>query len=138
MIEGWYNELYYVLFNEEEISSVSQRYGIAEWLPGFEVLGLQGWDDFVVRDQAGRHFTVPTVPIDPKHLIPCNALPLRVELRPDVRFAGKIKWYIKPLVFGGDPRLSENLTWVDPDEHAQLVQWWNQRYRVIKTDLNGR
>jgi hypothetical protein len=50
--------------------------------------------------------------------------PLGMNLRfPDFRYSGKIKWYIKPIVFDGDPNPGENLTWVNHEKHAQLVRW---------------
>jgi hypothetical protein len=47
----------------------------------------------------------------------------------DSRFTGRIKWYIKPVVFGGDPNPGENVTWVTHEQHAELVAWWNRKYR---------
>jgi hypothetical protein len=58
--------------------------------------------------------------------------PGRVILERDDRFAGKIKWYVTPLVFGGDPKIGDNLVWVSHEEHAQLVRWWNEQYRALK------
>jgi hypothetical protein len=52
-------------------------------------------------------------------------------LQPDGRFAGKIKWYLKPIAFGGNASVGENLVWVSHDEHAQLVKWWNDKYRSM-------
>jgi hypothetical protein len=54
MREGWYGEEYLVLFDASEVSEASVRYDIASSLPGYEVLGLRGWDDLIVRDTAGR------------------------------------------------------------------------------------
>jgi hypothetical protein len=51
-------------------------------------------------------------------------------LLPDVRFTGRIKWYTKPIVFGGDPGPGENLSWVDHELHARLVQYWNREYHA--------
>jgi len=49
-----------------------------------------------------------------------------------VTVIGKIKWYIKPVLFGGEPELSDNIKWVELDQHAQLVRFWNQKYREIR------
>jgi len=54
-------------------------------------------------------------------------------LNPDARFSGKIKWYVKPIVFGGDAGVGENLVWVSHEEHAQLVKFWNDKYRTLKS-----
>jgi hypothetical protein len=45
----------------------------------------------------------------------------------------KIKWYVKPVVFGGDPQLGTNVVWVSRDEHVKLVKYWNGLYRSIKS-----
>jgi hypothetical protein len=34
-------------------------------------------------------------------------------------------------VFGGDPTLGDNVTWVTLTQHTELVQWWNQKYREL-------
>jgi hypothetical protein len=129
MKEGWAGDVYLILFDESEVANFSELYGFSEMLPDCQVLGLWGWDDLIVRDSEERIFSVPTVPLDRHHLSPF-ALPGRIDdLHPDARFRGKIKWYVKPVVFGGDPGLAENLTWISLDEHARLVRWWNNRYR---------
>jgi hypothetical protein len=43
-----------------------------------------------------------------------------------------VKWYTKPVVFGGDPLDQENTIWVTLEEHVQLVKWWNDRYQELK------
>lgn len=53
-------------------------------------------------------------------------------LVPDNRFEGKIKWYVKPMVLGGDPMLGENVVWVSHEEHAQLATYWNELYGPVK------
>jgi len=53
-------------------------------------------------------------------------------LKSDPRFAGKINWCVQPVVFGGNPRLGENIIWVDHSRHSQLVLFWNRKYRELK------
>ena len=74
MVEGWQQNDYLILFDEEESSLASIRYGLAQALPGFNIVGLRGWDDFIVRDQDGNTFTVPTVPCDADGLKPYRIL----------------------------------------------------------------
>ncbi len=131
MSEGWYGDDYFVLFPEDERISASERYGIADTLPGYTVLGLRGWDDLIVQDANGCSFTVPVVPLDVKYLSPCE-VPASASLEPDSRFTGKIRWYIKPLVFGGDSRAEGNITWINHQLHAELVVWWNDKYQKLK------
>jgi hypothetical protein len=128
MNEGWVVEEYLILSAESELAAMSERYAFSQMLPGFQLLGLRGWDDFIVRDSAGRTYSIPTVPPDLKHLSPFEIPELPNDLQPDARFRGKVKWYVKPIGFGGDPALEENIKWVSLEEHAQLVRWWNDLY----------
>lgn len=133
MKEGWFGEDYLVLFTDEEIRLASERYGISAVLPGYQIIGLRGWDDFIVQRPNGEVFTVPTVPCDAGLLRPFH-LPLPgFELRSDQRFNGMLKWYVQPVAFGGDPAPGQNLRWITHDEHAELVRWWNSRYRDIRS-----
>lgn len=129
MEEGWYGDDYLILFGEEEATAASGRYSIDEFLPGHRVVGLRGWDDFILQDASGKTFCVPTVPAIEKYLAPYD-IPTEA-LTADARFLGKIKWYINPVVFGGDPRIGKNVTWLNHDQHAQIVKWWNDQYRKL-------
>lgn len=64
MIEGWAGDDYLMLFSTDEAKAASERYGIADLLPGYRIIGLRGWDNFIVADQTGGTFTLPTVPCD--------------------------------------------------------------------------
>ena len=131
MREGWIGDAYMILFERTETSEASKGYGISDSLPGYEVIGLRGWDDLIVRDTEGYMFTVPTVPLDAKHLSPFQMPNEQLQLQADERLLGRIKWYVKPVVFGGDPSPGKNLVWVDHIEHARLVRYWNNQYRSI-------
>jgi hypothetical protein len=131
MREGWCGEDYLVLFDGREVPQASLRYDIARLLPGYEVLGLCGWDDLIVRDAAGAVFTVPTVPLAPTHLETFELPKSDTHLAHDTRFTGRIKWYLQPLAFGGDSNVGENLIWVDHDQHSGLVRWWNDKNRGL-------
>jgi hypothetical protein len=64
MIQGWHNEDYLILFEEQlESISMTARYGAKTFLPGYTLDGLKGWDDFIVHDTAHNFYTVPTVPV---------------------------------------------------------------------------
>lgn len=131
MTEGWFNEHYLILFSDEEIEEASKKYGIAHSLPGFKVIGLRGWDDFLVCDAMGNTYSVPTVPVDQQHLKEAT-VPENSSLETDSRLQQKIEWYPKPLIFGGDANESANITWVSHEQHAGLVVWWNNQYRALK------
>jgi len=131
MIEGWHNDLYVVIFEGAEITAASLRYDVEKYLPSYDVVGIIGWDDLVVRDKAGVDFTVPAVPISLEETKILGLSVEEVNLSPDSRAKGKIKWYIKPIVFGGDPNVGENMMWVTHDQHGQLVRWWNHMYRSV-------
>jgi hypothetical protein len=136
MQEGWLNDDYLILFEDEhEAEAAADRYALASTLPGFRLIGLRGWDEFLVVDKNGDVFSVPTVPLDRNDLAPFQMPSDAVILERDDRFVGKIKWYVKPVVFGGDPRIGDNLVWVSHEEHAQLVRWWNEQYRALKSPV---
>src|SRR5882757_863568 len=121
MREGWHGEDYLVLFDESELVAASERYDVSRLLPGFMVLGLRSWDDFIVRNAIGENYSVPTLPVDPQCLSAFSVPGHGTVLQPDGRFAREIKRYLKPIVFGGDAGVGENLVWVSHDEYAQLV-----------------
>lgn len=85
MREGWYGDNYLILFDESEVPSASERYAISTSLPGYQVLGLSGWDDFIVRSAAGQTYSVPTVPVDERYLTPFH-VPDEPSVTP-IRFA---------------------------------------------------
>ena len=96
MIEGWRGDDYLILFDEAEMAAASDRYEISQHLPGYHVIGLRGWDDFILRDSQGQTYSVPTVPmptapIDTKYLS-LFPLPEATSITPDLRFTGRIKW----------------------------------------------
>jgi hypothetical protein len=130
MTEGWNGDDYIILFAESERATVENRYAFSTLLPGFRLLGLRGWDDFIVQDAVGCTYSIPTVPLDVQYLAPYAAHELEANLSPDSRFVGKIKWYVQPLAFGGDPELEANLSWVSHEQHCRLVKWWNDQYRL--------
>jgi hypothetical protein len=131
MREGWHNEDYLVLLSDQESSDGSRGYEIQRYLPGYQIVGLRGWDDFIVRDASGGIFTVPTVPMDPQYLAAWTPPPDSALLEADSRFTGKIKWYTKPIVFGGDPGDPSNTLWISHELHVELVTWWNVLYRDV-------
>jgi hypothetical protein len=133
VIEGWYGSDHLILFNQAEIASASHRYAVSQFLPGYKVIGLRGWDDFILEDSIGARYCVPTVPAVAEHLSPYALPSARATLSTDDRFQGKIKWYVKPLVFGGDPESASNVIWVTHDQHAELVKYWNGVYRSLKS-----
>jgi hypothetical protein len=62
---------------------------------------------------------------DFQHSVDCAAL------KPDERLRGKVKWYVKPVVFGGDPNPGENMTWISLEDHVQAVKYWNEMYSHV-------
>jgi hypothetical protein len=128
MQEGWLGDDYLILFAESEVKTASIRYSISEFLPGYVVVGLRSWDDLIVKDSAGKSFSVPAVPMSSDYLAAFFFPPIR-NMQADDRFRGKVKWYLKPPVFGGNPKSEDNITWVDHQSHGELVNWWNRLYR---------
>lgn len=132
MLEGWQGDDYLILFDEAESTDLSAKYDVGKYLADYVIVGLKGWDDFIVRGPDNQLATVPTLPIGSKFLAPLRTPIDRRKIQPDKRFRGKVKWYTQPLVFGGDPLAKENTIWVSLDQHVQLVKWWNDRYQQMK------
>jgi hypothetical protein len=132
MTEGWHDDEYLVRFSEDEVEPVTERYGPKHFINGFRIVGLRGWDDFILQDTKGKSFTMPTVPIAIEYLKPFMLVIDSSKVRPDSRFTGKVKRYAKPPIFGGDPQAKENMTWIDFQRHADAVQWWNQKNLEVK------
>lgn len=128
MIEGWHNDDYLLLF-EEAAARMTELYGVREYLPGYTAVGLRGWDDFILADAQSRSFILPTVPLELKYLEPFSTAIDRAAIQPDARFTGKVKWYVKPILFGGDPAAKDNMAWISFEQHAELVRWWSKLYR---------
>jgi len=132
MTEGWLQDEYLVLFDEQEIKEMTERYGVARFVTGYEGLGLRGWDDFILRDKEGNLFKLPTLPLSLEYLEPFSMVIEQNKIERDERFSGKVKWYVQPLIFGGDPQSEENMQWINFEQHAGAVQWWNQKYLEVK------
>jgi hypothetical protein len=133
MIQGWHNDDYLILFDEQsEAITMSERYTVASSLPGYTLAGLKSWDDFILRDAKNQFFTVPTVPLDAQYIQPFDLDIDLPKLRADERFKDKIRWFVKPLVFGGDAQADSNTTWMTVDQHVEVVKWWNQLYRDLQ------
>jgi len=129
MKEGWSSDGdYFILFEEGEQSETAERYQLPDLLPGFELLGLRGWEEFLVRGVDGQIFAVPVVPIAAAQLVPAELPPENSALEADPGLVGRIKWHINPLIFGGDPTSDANVSWVSHQQHCELVRWWNAQY----------
>jgi hypothetical protein len=136
MREGWVGDDYLILFEGDEVETATAKYSFSELLPGYRLLGLRGWDDFIVDDNAGHLSTVPTVPLSTAYRAQFELPGVDQVWRVDPQLRGKIKWYVKPLIFGGDPSSHQNLAWVSHDEHAELVRYWNKMYRSMNANSN--
>ena len=127
--EGWCNDNYWSLCEDQkEAEQLTATYGLAEYLPGYFIVGLIGWDDFILCDRKGQYFLVPTVPLERGTPAPFSFPLASLRLESDERFTGKIKWYVMPIRFGGDPSAEENIAWLTQDEHVQAVRWWSRFY----------
>jgi hypothetical protein len=98
MREGWCNDDYWSLCEDQkEAEQLTAIYGLADYLPGYFIVGLKGWDDFILCDREGEHFVVPTLPLERGSLAPFRFPAESLRLEPDDRFTKKIKWYVKPI-----------------------------------------
>jgi len=129
MREGWHNKDYWSLCEDQkEAERLTAAYGLAEYVPGYFIVGLKGWDDFILANPAGQYFLVPTFPLEQANLAPFHFPTESLRLESDDGFTKKIKWYVKPIRFGGDPNSKENIAWLSQDEHVQAVRYWNKFY----------
>jgi len=104
MKDGRHNDEHFILFeSQEEARAATARYSLSDFLPGFFVVGLKGWDDFILCDTHRRYFTVPTVPLSKEELQLYSFPAEKLKLEADSRFENQIKWYITPIIFGGSP-----------------------------------
>jgi hypothetical protein len=129
MKEGWHNDEYFIIFDRDESTQLTTAYGLPAFLPGYKLLALRSWDDLVILSPSDEVFTCPSVHAVNKYFEPFDMPVLPTELKADKRYAGRVKWYITPIVFGGDPQLVANTIWVSIEKHAELVKWWNEMYR---------
>jgi len=92
MIEGWSGDDYFIVFeNEDESHQFSAAYDLATYLPGFRLVGLKSWDDFIVISPVGDSFLCPTLPIEKKYFEPLDLGALPTTYSADAKLAGKIK-----------------------------------------------
>jgi hypothetical protein len=131
MKEGWIHDDYLILFEDNEQADITNRYKLDKYLPGHRITAILGWDDFIVTNPAGEQWRVPTVPLVQKYLEKHELAYQSEQLEPDDRYAGKMKWYVQPIVFGGDAVTDENMVWIDIKKHQELVIWWNEKYRQV-------
>jgi hypothetical protein len=129
MHEGWKGDDHLIIFEEPEIVELTRKYDLSQYVNGYQIVGIKGWDDFILRNSDGQLFTIPTVPLDLKYLAQSNIVLDVHGLIPDERFKGKIKWYTKPVVFGGSPSSKDNIIWITLEQHIQIVKWWNKLYK---------
>lgn len=132
MIQGWHDENYINLFDASESQQLGRLYALSDSFADYQLTGLVGWDDFILCDGRGRLFRVPTVPAVVENMKPLGFEIDFSKVVSDTRFTNLVKWYVKPIVFGGDPELGENVVWITLDQHAELVRWWNTKYFEMK------
>jgi hypothetical protein len=133
MKDGWYNDEFFALYeSKEEAERATARYRLSDYLPGFLIVGLKFWDDFILCDSEGRYHTVPTVPLVREEMRAYSFPAESLKLRADAKLSGKIKWYIQPIVFSGSPSKAENMAWISHDQHAEAVVYWNKMYHDLK------
>ena len=129
MKEGWHGDDYWILCEDQQESlRLTALYGVTAYLPDHFIIGLKSWDDFILCDRAGHYFTIPTVPVDPERLSPFSFSAETLRLQTDGAHEGKMRWFVKPICFGGDSLAPDNVRWLSLDEHVQIVKWWNQLY----------
>ena len=100
MREGWLDDEYLILF-EERSASFEKDYGFSYLLPGFRLIGIHGWDEFLVEDKGRNLFTVPTVPLLRKHLAPFKFEKSLETSSPMIRFVERLSGMSRRLFLAG-------------------------------------
>ena len=129
MTEGWLNFDYVILFSLSERIVYSRKYKIGNFLPGFTLAGIYDWNYFLVTDFEGKMYSLPSLPLDIKSIKEFS-LPEKYTLETDQRYLGKVRWYLKPEIAGGNPKDGKNLVWISLELHADLVAWWNEKLSI--------
>ena len=136
MIEGWHDKDDYVILYEEQLEAPAD--GGSLWdcgalSPGFHTSGIK------LAGTTSYYETLPGNYAAPRSCWSVREYlqPLGFQLDPsriqsDARFTNRIKWYITPLVLGGDPSSEKNMTWLSLEQHVEAVKWWNETYRKMK------
>ena len=133
MIQGWNNSNYlYLIESQTESLNLANKYKINGILSEYQFYGILNWDEFILKDGSSQYFKIPTVPFVANFLKPIPDFEPNVNLSPDPKLFNLIRWHVKPVVFGGDPVSETNISWVDFDQHIDLVIWWNEQYRHHK------
>lgn len=132
MIQGWHDDEYLNLFDEAESQQMARLYALSYSFADFQIVGLIGWDDFILCDGQGLLFRVPTIPAVVEEMKPLALVIDPSRVVPDVRFTNRVMWYVQPIVFGGNPEKGDNMTWITLEQHAELVRWWNAKYIEMK------
>ena len=131
MKQGWSGDDYLIVFDAAESERMTEAYGIRDFLPDATIIAIHGWDDFIIRNAKGQLFQVPTLPLDTLHMTAFRRKLNIANLVADSRFTDKVKWYVNPIVFGGDPEIGDNIIWIDLETHQELVRWWNRKYADV-------
>lgn len=133
MISGWHNNEYLILFEEQiEANAMTERYGVSERIPDHTLIGIRGWNDFILMSPEGSLMVAPTVPLRKEELERWDFKIDLSKIKSETEIGDKIKWLVTPLVFGGSPTDNENISWISIDQHIELVNWWNSKYDEIK------
>lgn len=131
MNSGWNDEIFYNLFEDNEIKMFNQKYILTNKPNEYKIIGLYFWDDFIVS-KGQELVKIPTIPFDLKYEEKIEINLENIHLDNDKKINNYIKWYNKPLIFGGSPELDDNIQWINIEHHIELVNFWNKKYREIK------
>ena len=135
-IEGWIDDEYFSMFSEQFAKAFSLQCHFAHFLPGMSLVGLRSWDEFIAVGDGNKVYAVPTVLLSVTYAQPFT-MPDISRLEPDRRYTGRVKWYVKPLLFGGRADEPSNVTWISYEEHAELVAYWNAMLANLSHPKDG-
>jgi hypothetical protein len=141
--EGFVGGSYFRAYPVERLPALHQAFGVAELVPELRIFGSNGGGEAFgfILGGAPRFVQLPFIPMVLEYAYELGSTlnellaALRGEsaddLRPDPQMVGMEVHAIHPVVFGGDPVTPANKMAVTTETYAQLVVWWNRKYREV-------
>lgn len=147
--EGFMGDSYFRLYPVEKLPTLNQAYRTEEFAPGLIVFGSNGGGEAYAFDIRTTPHTIVKIPFIPMtyeymELYSPNFTDFLTSLThegdEDVSasthsinpsLVGKEIHEIQPIVFGGNATDPNNKAYLEPEQYAEYVVWWNRLYREV-------
>lgn len=137
--EGWLGNDYVRIYAVADRARVSELYSFQTSLPGYEPWGSWGLDALCLGPDR-RLYLVDWIPLAEEFLrlryesvtaFEIDVTQLHEATSVYEHFQKEVH-FMKPLVFGGDPKVAP--TMIDQTTHAEMCRFWNQTYARMQND----